>query len=318
MLVEALADGIRHGDSLMLARGITLVESEHPKHAAMAKALLDSLVRDVPRGCRRLGISGTPGVGKSTFIERYGTHLTANQSRVAVLAIDPSSEVSGGSILGDKTRMQKLSNDPRAFVRPSPTSGTLGGVARKTREAILLCEAAGFDRIIIETVGVGQNETAVSDLVDETLLLLQAGAGDGLQGIKRGVLERADVVVVHKSDLDPVAADQAKVELKSALRLLRGSDVPVFSASSASGDGLEPLYAEIDTRFGDRVQAHMAQRGEQAVRWMWRLVEDGLVKTARSATDRAVESKVRAGEVDARSAADAVLSAFLSAHKDEQ
>lgn len=309
--LTALVEGIRQGDTLMLARGITLIESEHPKHAHLAAKLLDALLpsKEAPR----LGISGTPGVGKSTFLDRYGSYLTSRQERVAVLAIDPSSGLSGGSILGDKTRMRRLSNDPLAYIRPSPTSGTLGGVARKTRETVLLCEAAGFDRVIVETVGVGQNETAVSDLVDETLLLLQAGAGDGLQGIKRGILERADMVVVHKKDLNPIAAEQARSELRSALRLMRGKNVPVFAVSSESGDGLSELYDAIDDRFADRVQAHRIQRSEQSVRWMWRLVEDGLLRRARKRVDRnAMESKVRQGELKVRNAAESILTALFS------
>ena len=199
--VQAYVDGVRGGDRSVLARAITLIESEHPRHAALAQEVLERLLPDTG-GAARIGVSGVPGAGKSTFIDALGTMLTEKSHRVAVLAIDPTSSVSGGSILGDKTRMGALSIDPNAFIRPSPTSGTLGGVTRKTRESILLCEAAGFDVVLVETVGVGQSETIVAGMVDFFLVLLIAGAGDELQGIKRGILEVADMLAINKADGD--------------------------------------------------------------------------------------------------------------------
>ncbi|MFP2927082.1 methylmalonyl Co-A mutase-associated GTPase MeaB, partial [Pyxidicoccus sp. 3LG] len=198
---DTYVEGVRAGDRAVLARAITLVESEHPRHAALAQDVLTRLLPHTGNS-QRVGISGVPGVGKSTFIDALGMHLVGRGHQVAVLAIDPSSSISGGSILGDKTRMARLSREPSAYIRPSPSSGTLGGVARKTRETLLLCEAAGFDVVLVETVGVGQSETVVSELVDFYLVLMLAGAGDELQGIKRGILEVADMVAINKADGD--------------------------------------------------------------------------------------------------------------------
>ncbi|MBY0431424.1 MAG: methylmalonyl Co-A mutase-associated GTPase MeaB, partial [Rhodospirillales bacterium] len=210
--IQTLAAGLRAGQRRALARAITLVESTRPDHRRAAEALLEQVLPNTGRSVR-LGISGVPGVGKSTFIEALGLHLTRQEHRIAVLAVDPSSPRSGGSILGDKTRMEELSRDERAFIRPSPSGCTLGGVARRTREVMLLCEAAGFDVVIIETVGVGQSETAVADMVDMFLLLLVPGGGDELQGIKKGIVELADLVVVNKADGDlAAAAERAAAE----------------------------------------------------------------------------------------------------------
>ena len=215
---QAYVDGVRGGDRAILARAITLIESEQPAHAELAQVVLETLLPETG-GAHRVGISGVPGAGKSTFIDALGIMLTGQGHRVAVLAVDPTSSISGGSILGDKTRMSTLSNDPNAFIRPSPTSGTLGGVARKTRETILLCEAAGFDAVLVETVGVGQSETIVAGMVDFFLVLLIAGAGDELQGIKRGILEVADMLAINKADGDNQArATRAQASYQSALR----------------------------------------------------------------------------------------------------
>ncbi len=316
--LDTLVAGIRAGDRPLLARAITLVESERQDHGELAAQLLTTLQPYVGKAYR-LGVSGTPGVGKSSFIERFGMMRVAAGRKVAVLAIDPSSRVSGGSILGDKTRMQQLAKSPGAYIRPSPTSGTLGGVARKTREAMLLCEAAGFDDVIVETVGVGQSETLVADMVDDTLLLLLASAGDGLQGIKRGILEAADMVMIHKADLDSLRAQRSARELASALRLMRGEAVPVVTGSSVAEGGLEALVALGDGRLGEASAASReARRRAQEVRWMWRLIEDGLVQAARRhvagiADDgESLEAAVETGQVTARRAAEQVLMALLT------
>ena len=237
--LDAYVEGVLGGSRAWLARAITLVESRRPDHRAAAQRLLIELT---PRAgeARRIGITGVPGVGKSTFIDALGIQLTADGHRVAVLAVDPSSTRTGGSILGDKTRMARLANDPNAFVRPSPTAGTLGGVAKATREAMVVVEAAGYDVVLVETVGVGQSETAVADMVDTFLLLALARSGDQLQGIKKGVLELADVIAVNKADGDYVlAAKSSARELAAALRLLHSGPVPpVLTCSALEGTGL--------------------------------------------------------------------------------
>lgn len=315
--VASLADGVRAGKRAALARAITLVESDHPDHARRAQEVLTALLPDTG-GAFRLGISGVPGVGKSTLIDVLGTRLTGEGRRVAVLAVDPSSRVSGGSILGDKTRMQSLARDPNAFVRPSPTSGTLGGVARKTREAMLLCEAAGFDVVMVETVGVGQSETQVSDMVDLTLVLLLAGAGDELQGIKRGILEAADVVGIQKADGDNLEpSNRARSELASALRLMRGEDVPVVACSALTGHGLAELWDTLRAERGERTAsgARDARRRAQSERWMWRLVEEellGRLRRDQSVGARATEllAAVRGGTTSPTAAARELVSKF--------
>ncbi len=270
-----------------LAKAITLLESTRAEHRARADALLDALLPATGRSLR-LGISGVPGVGKSTFIEALGLLLIERGHRVAVLAVDPSSSLSGGSILGDKTRMERLSADERAYIRPSPASGTLGGVAEKTREAMLVCEAAGHDIVIVETVGVGQSETAVAGMTDLFMLLLLPNAGDDLQAIKKGVMELADLVVVNKADIDPAAATRAEAQLASSLRLLGQHGRPEHAAhdaglwqpqvvrlSALTGDGLAALWSRVETfaalqRANGRFES---RRRQQSQRWMWDTVQ---------------------------------------------
>jgi LAO/AO transport system kinase len=240
-----LARLLTTGDRRALARSITLVESTRADRRAEAAALLDAVL-PATGGAVRVGVSGTPGAGKSTFIDELGTHLTAAGHRVAVLAVDPSSQRSGGSIMGDKTRMERLSRDPAAFIRPSPSGGTLGGVARRTREAAFLCEAAGFDVVIVETVGVGQSETVVADMVDCFVLVVAPGGGDELQGIKRGIIELADVIAVNKADGDLLpAAKRAVADQRHAVHLLRpkhpGWTVPVIAMSALHGTGVDDV-----------------------------------------------------------------------------
>jgi LAO/AO transport system kinase len=282
--LQAYVDGVRGGDRAILARAITLIESEQPAHAELAQEVLEALLPETG-GAHRVGISGVPGAGKSTFIDALGTMLTGQGHRVAVLAVDPTSSISGGSILGDKTRMSTLSNDPNAFIRPSPTSGTLGGVARKTRETILLCEAANFDVVLVETVGVGQSETIVAGMVDFFLVLLIAGAGDELQGIKRGILEVADMLAINKADGDNVRrATRAQASYQSALRLMRaGSVPPVVTCSALEKTGLNELWALIVESRRDLEASGELQgrRQAQQVQWMWDMVEDGLRRALR-------------------------------------
>jgi LAO/AO transport system kinase len=274
--------GVRAGDRAALGRAITLVESNKGSDQALAQQLLVRLLPDTGRA-RRIGITGVPGVGKSTFIESFGSFLTAQGHRVAVLAIDPTSGVTKGSILGDKTRMNKLSRDESAFIRPSPSGGSLGGVARKTRESMLVCEAAGYDVILVETVGVGQSETVVAEMVDCFLVLMLPGAGDELQGIKRGILELADILAVNKADANHDAARLAKRDYLSALKLMHGATgdarrggVPVLTISGLSGQGLDVLWSKIEEHFaqGEASGRLEAQRREQLRRWMWSMVEE--------------------------------------------
>jgi LAO/AO transport system kinase len=278
--VTTLSRGVRAGDRTVLARAITLVESKRADHQAAARRLVQDLLPATGQAIR-VGITGVPGVGKSTTIDALGIFLTGQGHRVAVLAVDPSSNRTGGSILADKTRMPRLAADPAAFIRPSPTSGTLGGVAAKTRETLLICEAAGFDVILVETVGVGQSETAVADLTDFFLLLMLAGAGDEIQGIKKGVIELADMIAVNKADGDNVRrATAAAAEYRAALHIL----VPrspnwtpeVMTYSARTGQGIADLWA--------RILAHRAalaatgerdsRRRQQQVKWMWAMLEE--------------------------------------------
>ena len=278
---EDLVDGVLARRTRQLAKTITLVESSRADHQRRAQRVLERLLPHTGNSIR-VGISGVPGVGKSTFIETLGLHLIARGHRVAVLAVDPSSSVSGGSILGDKTRMERLSQNPGAFIRPSPTGGSLGGVAEKTREAMLVCEAAGFDVVIVETVGVGQSETAVAGMVDVFALLLLPNAGDELQAIKKGIMEIADVLVINKSDIDPHAAALARSHLRSALGMLRRASpnwqVPVVAVSSLKEERIADFWREIE-----RYRVTMSTSGEfarkrrhQAVAWMWTLIDTGL------------------------------------------
>jgi LAO/AO transport system kinase len=316
--VQAYVDGVRSGDRAVLARAITLIESEQPAHAELAQRVLETLLPQTG-GAYRVGISGVPGAGKSTFIDALGTELTAQGHRVAVLAVDPTSSVSGGSILGDKTRMSTLSNDPSAFIRPSPTSGTLGGVTRKTRETILLCEAAGFDVVLVETVGVGQSETIVAGMVDFFLVLLIAGAGDELQGIKRGILEVADMLAINKADGDNRSrAIRAQASYLSALRLMRGENVPpVVTCSALEKTGLDELWAlVVENRRAREASGELQRtRRTQQVRWMWDMVEDGLRRALRSDSELStliaeLEEAVGQGRTTASAAALKVLRRF--------
>ncbi|MBW2241636.1 MAG: methylmalonyl Co-A mutase-associated GTPase MeaB [Deltaproteobacteria bacterium] len=299
---EQHAAAIRGGDRRSLARAITWIESTLPEHQILAQGILEASVAETGRAVR-VGITGPPGVGKSTFIESFGLHLLSLGHRVAVLAVDPSSPVTGGSILGDKTRMEQLAQDERAFIRPSPSGGALGGVAHRTREALLLCEAAGFDVVIVETVGIGQSEFAVRSLVDTFLVMLQPGSGDELQGIKKGVLELADALVVNKADGEQKAiAERTRGEHQSALSLLRptstGWKPRVLSVSSLERVGMPEVW--------ETIQAHRqaleasgeleARRRAQAREWMWRLVDEGLSQAFRA--HPAVAEQVSRWEAD--------------------
>jgi len=331
LTADEYVDGVLAGHIPTLARAITLIESHSPRHRAQAREVLDRLV---PRsgGAHRVGITGVPGVGKSTFIEALGTHLTELGHRVAVLAVDPTSSRTGGSILGDKTRMESLARNPAAFIRPSPTGGTLGGVASRTRETMLLCEAAGFDVVLVETVGVGQSELVVADITDFFLVLMLAGAGDELQGIKRGLMELADMLAVNKADGDnALPAQRAASTYRAALRLLRPPAHPgadgvgagawhpsVVTCSALHNDGIDAVWTEIQAH---RVQleasgAWQQTRREQQHRWLWRMVDDQLrtalhehegVKAKLGALEKAVDE----GAMSPTVAAEAVVGAFL-------
>jgi LAO/AO transport system kinase len=295
-----LAKQVRAGDRAALARAITLVESKKADHRERAQELLKSLLPSTGNAVR-VGITGVPGVGKSTTIDALGTYLTEKGHRVAVLAVDPSSVRTGGSILGDKTRMQRLANDARAFIRPSPSAGTLGGVASRTRETMLLCEAAGYDVVLVETVGAGQSEVAVSDMTDCFLALMLPGAGDELQGIKKGLLELADVVAVNKADGENKSrANAAASALKAALHLIAGSggdEAPVLTYSALTGDGVEGLWkAVLDHQVKLKRSGRLAEkRRAQQVRWMWTLIDERF--RARLRSDTAIRSKLRSLEV---------------------
>jgi LAO/AO transport system kinase len=315
-----LADAVRAGDRRALARAITLIESTRPDHRATADALLAALLPHTGRSVR-LGISGVPGVGKSTFIEAFGLHVIGLGHKVAVLAVDPSSQRTGGSILGDKTRMVDLSRDPDAFIRPSPAGATLGGVARRTREAMLVCEAAGFDVLIIETVGVGQSETAVADMVDLFMLLLLPAGGDELQGIKKGIVELADLVVVNKADGDLAATARHTVaDYRHALTLLRHGDwrVPVLSCSAAHKAGIDTVWDKIgEHRAVTEASGQRAvRRAEQARAWLWSEIRETLIDRFRShpavrADLSRIEAEVTGGATTPTAAARLLLSRFL-------
>ena len=321
--VEDLAADIRGGGRRALARAITLAESSRADHRAEAEALEAELLAEAGRSVR-LGISGVPGVGKSTFIEAFGLHLIDQGHKVAVLAVDPSSKRGGGSILGDKTRMEQLSRASDAFIRPSPTGGTLGGVARRTREAMLLCDAAGFDVIIVETVGVGQSETAVADLVDLFLLLLPGG-GDELQGLKRGIVELADILAINKADGElEAAAGRAAAEYANAVRLLppghEGWQPPVLTCSAKTGTGIAEVWAEI-ARFREAFGPGGAiadKRARQAQAWMWNEISETLMARFKAHPEvaeqlTALGDKVRAGILTPAAAARALMATFLGA-----
>lgn len=320
-----LLEGIRAGNRGVLARAITLVESRRPTDQQQAQQLLQSLL-PFAGGSTRLGITGVPGVGKSTFIDAFGMHLIEEGHRVAVLAVDPSSALTGGSILGDKTRMQRLGRHPDAFIRPSPSGLSLGGVGRRTRETLLLCEAAGFDVVLVETVGVGQSEIVVSEMVDCFLVLMLPGAGDELQGIKKGILEIADIIAVNKADGDNLMrAQMAQQEYKSAIRYLqhRHADwTPCVDLISAlTGAGLPDLWCNV-LRLCSTLKASgafEAQRNQQRLHWMWAAIEERLIDAFRTHPDvsrhiKQVEEDVRNGTLPPSAAANALLAYHAKAY----
>jgi len=282
METQDYIDGVLAQNRRIVAKTITLIESSLPSHQKMAKAIVDALLPYTGKAVR-IGITGVPGVGKSTYIESFGLQLVEQGHRLAVLAVDPSSSKSGGSIMGDKTRMEKLSLEQQAFIRPSPTGGTLGGVARRTRETIVVCEAAGFDVVIVETVGVGQSETTVASMVDFFLVLMLAGAGDELQGIKKGVLELADAIAINKADGNNIEnSKKAKIEYEKALNLLTPSSKiwspPVLTCSAVTMDGIEDIWQTIlDHKKKLEISGELGEkRRRQALDWLWALVEEGL------------------------------------------
>ncbi|MCB1480354.1 MAG: methylmalonyl Co-A mutase-associated GTPase MeaB [Rhodobiaceae bacterium] len=301
---QALAEGLIGGSRSALARAITLVESTRPEHRRLAGELLQACLPKTGQAMR-VGITGVPGVGKSTTIDQLGVNLTSAGHRVAVLAVDPSSSRTGGSILGDKTRMARLSVDPQAFVRPSPSAGTLGGVAARTRETMLLCEAAGFDVVLVETVGTGQSETSVADMVDTFLVLMLPGAGDELQGIKKGILELADIIAINKAEGENrQRARNAAAEYVAALKILMPRvpqwQPPVLTVSGLADEGLDKLWAEV-VRHREVTQAAGAfatTRADQQVKWMWAMLEDRIL--GRLTRDPATKARIRELEAQVR------------------
>jgi len=326
---EVLARDILAGKRRALSKGITLVESTRSDHRALAADLLLRLSPHAGRSIR-IGISGVPGAGKSTFIEAMGNHVLDEGCKLAVLAVDPTSALSGGSILGDKTRMELLSRRREAFIRPSPTGGTLGGVARRTRETMVLCEAAGFDVLFVETVGVGQSETAVADMTDMFLLLLIPGGGDDLQGIKRGIMELADLILINKADGDLVTrAKYSAADYLTALKLLhprtRNWQVPVKTCSALEGRGITEVWQSINEYRStlDASGEFAERRADQARAWMWNETAESLLTALKEDTvvrDRIpqLEQAVTRGELPPAVAAAELLSAFLAHAKDEQ
>jgi len=299
---SSLATDIRAGNRAALARAITLVESRREDHQAAARELVQTLLPSTGKAYR-VGITGSPGVGKSTTIDTLGMYLIEQGHRVAVLAVDPSSARTGGSILGDKTRMARLSNDERAFIRPSPSSGTLGGVAAKTREAMLLCEAAGFDVVLVETVGVGQSETAVCDMTDIFLALMLPGGGDELQGIKKGLIELADMIAINKADGDNIKrANRTAADYRGAMKILTPRSKhwfpPVLTYSGLTGAGVPELWQKIvEHRTAMNASGEFAaRRSEQQVKWMWSMFEDRM--KARLRSDTTIRAKVK--QIEAR------------------
>ena len=313
--------GVLSGDRAKLARAITLIESRNPEHQAMAQDMLMQLLPNAGNSLR-IGVSGLPGAGKSTFIDAFGTMLTAQGRKVAVLAVDPTSSRTGGSILGDKTRMARLAVDPNAFIRPSPTGGTLGGVARATREAILVCEAAGFDTVLVETVGVGQSEITVAEMVDFFLVLMIVGGGDELQGIKKGVLEIADMIAITKADGDNTRrAQMTAKDYQHALRIITPASPtwtpPVVTISALENIGLDTLWEKIvlHRKLLSAAGERDAKRRAQQIRWMWALVEDRLMTRMKShaavkALIPALENDIGSGKMTPVVAMERLLSAF--------
>jgi len=300
--IERLARGLRASDRTVLSRAITLIESKRTDHRRTAAALMQALLPHTGQAVR-VGITGAPGVGKSTLIDALGSMLTAQTRKVAVLAVDPSSRRTGGSILADKTRMARLANDPNAFIRPSPSSGTLGGVAARTRETMLLCEAAGYDVVLVETIGVGQSEIAVADMTDFFLVLALPGAGDELQALKKGVVELADMIAVNKADADNISrAKLAASQFAAALHILSPRSPnwspPVVTCSALTGVGIDTLWSHIlDHRQRLSASSELKERrGEQQVKWMWTMLEERLFEPLRS--DRAVKSALPRIEAD--------------------
>ena len=325
---EALAVAVLAGDRRALAQAITLVESTRSDHRAGANDLLERLIPHAGNSIR-LGISGVPGVGKSTFIEALGNHLIDAGHKVAVLTIDPSSAISGGSILGDKTRMEMLSRRSQAYIRPSPSGGTLGGVTRRSREALILCEAAGFDVVIVETVGVGQSETSVANMTDMFVLLLLPGGGDELQGIKRGIMELADLILINKADGElQKLAERSAGEYRRALRLLHprsaGWTVDVRTCSSTDGHGIAEAW-EVMQQHNTLLESNgqlVARRADQARDWMWSEVNGNLLAALQN--DPGVREKipileaaVGAGELPPVAAANTLLELFLNRQKQD-
>jgi LAO/AO transport system kinase len=317
----SLIEGIRAGDRRSLARAITFAESTRAEHRVIADAVLEAVLPATGNAVR-IGISGPPGVGKSTFIEAFGKHIINQGHQLAVLAVDPSSRRTGGSILGDKTRMGELVNRPEAFIRPSPGGTQLGGVARRTREAMLLCEAAGFDVVVVETIGVGQSEVAVSDMVDLFALLVSPGGGDELQGIKRGIMELADLVIVNKADGDLApAAARTRGDYASAVHLLRPKwnawSTEVLACSALNGIGVSEVWDAV-TAFRAAVTADgelLEARSAQATAWLWSEIGDTLIDRFRSDTKVAtllpgIEKRVAAGHITPAKAALQLLEAF--------
>jgi LAO/AO transport system kinase len=320
---ESLIEGIRSGDRRSLARAITFAESTRAEHRVIADAVLEAVLPTTGNAVR-IGISGPPGVGKSTFIESFGNHIIDEGHQLAVLAVDPSSRLTGGSILGDKTRMGELVNRPEAFIRPSPGGSQLGGVARRTREAMLLCEAAGFDVVIVETIGVGQSEVAVSDMVDLFALLVSPGGGDELQGIKRGIMELADLVIVNKADGDlAAAAARTRGDYASAVHLLRPKwnawATEVLACSALNGIGVSEVWDAVTT-FREAVTSNgeLAEaRSAQATAWLWSEIGDTLLDRFRSHPAIAVqleatELDVASGLITPGRAANQLLDTFIS------
>jgi LAO/AO transport system kinase len=311
--ITPFLEGVRAGDRGTVARTITLVESRRPDHRAGAHRLVQELLPKTGKA-HRIGITGAPGVGKSTLIDALGTYLVERGHAVAVLAVDPSSARTGGSILADKTRMARLAAEPRAFIRPSPAAGTLGGVAAKTRESMLICEAAGYDIVLVETVGAGQSETAVADMTDFFLALMLPGAGDQLQGLKKGLVELADMIAITKADGDNVArANAAAAEYRAALHILTPRlaewSPPVVTCSALTGEGIAALWETVldHERRLAATGARAARRREQQVKWMWAMLDDRL--RMRIAADAGLKAKLPKLE---RAVADGVLSPALA------